>query len=124
MKHAVLVTGDRNWTDPVPIMKVLGRFPPRTILIHGACRGADRIAGEVGEKLAFDVRPAPYIGGLGRAGGPVRNRNMVNDHVALRSEGYQCHVFAFHPDLANSTGTAGCVKLARKAGFDVEVING
>jgi hypothetical protein len=122
VQRAVLVTGDREWTDEGKVMTALARFGSHTILIHGACRGLDRMAGEVGLRWGMDVRPFPYIGGLGRAGGPARNKQMLDALIELRAKGYETHVIAFHPNLAESKGTAGMVKMARAAGYTVEVV--
>ena len=69
----VLVCGDRNWTDTVKIHCSLHRFTRKDTIIHGACRGADRIAGEVAATLEIpvDVYPADWKQ-YGRAAGPIR----------------------------------------------------
>ena len=51
----ILVCGDRNWTDADVIQDVLIHYPPGTVIIHGACRGADRIAGEIAKRLGMEV---------------------------------------------------------------------
>lgn len=40
----VLVTGGRAWVDLAPVQRELEALPKGTILIHGACRGADNTA--------------------------------------------------------------------------------
>ena len=44
----VLVCGSRKWLEQKPIERELRKLPPGTIVVHGACRGADNIAGYVG----------------------------------------------------------------------------
>lgn len=101
----VLICGDRNWSDRGRIREVLSELPANTVVVHGGAKGADSLAGEVAEELGFATRVYPYIGALGRAGGPARNRQMAEDNpdTAL--------VIAFHPDLAKSKGTANMVKV-------------
>ena len=55
MNHVLLVCGSTEWWDWKPIWTSLRRFPPGTILRHGNARGADRMAGHVGERLGFVV---------------------------------------------------------------------
>jgi hypothetical protein len=109
----VLVCGDRNWTDEAAIARVLFNLPADTVLIHGAARGADSIAGRVGERLGFEVLkfPADWEK-FGRAAGPIRNQQMLD-------EGKPDLVIAFHPNLAASKGTKDMVKKARKHGIKV-----
>lgn len=113
----VLVCGDRDWKDRETIYKRLSSLPPETIIIEGDCRGADRTAGEVATGLGFEVLafPVDWRGGSWR--GPARNKQMLR-------EGKPELVIAFHSDLDKSKGTAGMIKLARKAGVPVEVIGG
>lgn len=41
----VLACGDRNWCDYDIIREELRKLPRNTLVVHGDCRGADRIAG-------------------------------------------------------------------------------
>lgn len=70
----VLICGDRDWIDEEPIEKRLSQLPAGTVIIHGAARGADTIAGMVAERLGFKVVPYPaqwtlYGKGAGQAAG-------------------------------------------------------
>ena len=63
----VLITGSRDWTDVETIVEELSKFPPGTIVVHGACRGADNVADAIAEALGLDVRKYPAAwNGLGR----------------------------------------------------------
>lgn len=79
----ILVFGSREWIFDGIIYRVLSKLPKDTILIHGAARGADTIAGRIGEQLGFDVRPYPVSkeewDRLGGAAGPQRNARMIKE---------------------------------------------
>src|SRR5262245_14640856 len=55
----VLVTGTREWTDRVPIERELACLVAGSVVIHGAARGVDRLAGEVAAALGFEVIACP-----------------------------------------------------------------
>lgn len=115
----VVVCGDRYWpgTKTWPISTRLAQLPPGTTVIHGACRGADTIAGKIAGALGFTVDPHPAAWTqFGDQAGPIRNREMLDLRPDL--------LLAFHPDLAHSKGTAGIIKEARRRGIPVEVITG
>ncbi len=111
----VLVCGDREWTGYVAITKRLCLLDQSdTTIIHGACRGADKIAGIVAERLNMDAEayPAQWTK-HGRAAGPIRNQQMLDTGIDL--------VLAFHPDLDKSKGTADMIRRATEAGIEVEI---
>jgi hypothetical protein len=111
----VLVCGARDWSDIGSIRRTLAALPPDTVVIHGAARGADSLAGEAARELGLRVRafPADWAR-YGKAAGPVRNRQML-------VEGKPDRVLAFHADLAGSKGTADMVRQARAAGVAVRI---
>lgn len=111
----VLVCGDRNWHDRNRIARALAKLPTGTEIIHGACRGADIIAGEEARKLGFIIREFPADWSLGPAAGPIRNRKMLNECPDL--------VLAFHPDIKTSKGTADTVREATRRGIRVLIID-
>ncbi len=52
----VLVTGSREWVNRRAMRRELAKLPAgKTLLIHGACRGADRMAGDLADDLGFEV---------------------------------------------------------------------
>lgn len=112
----VLACGDRNWTSWVMVKARLSKLPPDTVIVHGAARGADTIAGEVAKSLgmAVDVYPAEW-GKFGRSAGPIRNRQMLNTSPDM--------VIAFHNNIAESKGTKDCVTEARRRGIPTEVVS-
>lgn len=111
----VLVCGDRNWTDQAAIYKRLALLDMSTVVIHGAARGADVLAGDVASRLGFRVVAVPADWDLhGKSAGIIRNRKMLDMKPEL--------VIAFHMDLSKSKGTADTVREARRRGIPAEVI--
>lgn len=107
----ILVCGDRGWTDSEFIYKILEKEASDTVIIHGAARGADSLAGYAALKLGFKIESYPADWKTyGRAAGPIRNRQML-----LMGKPHQ--VFAFHDDIENSKGTKDMMKQAEKAGL-------
>jgi hypothetical protein len=90
--------GDRNWNDFKTIEKVFYSFPI-TKVIHGDCRGADKMCAYVAKQKGIEVVPVPADWkkhGLKRAG-PIRNREMLKYDPEI--------TIAFHNDINNSKGT-------------------
>lgn len=114
----MLICGDRNWTDRSLIRDFLLTLNHELdIVIHGAARGADRIAGEEAASLGFTVLAFPAQWRKhGRAAGPIRNREMAD-------KGQPDIVAAFHDFLEQSRGTADMVGIARKRGIPVLVMS-
>lgn len=106
----LLVCGDRNWDDLAAIKAWLKLLKPR-VVIHGAARGADTLAGEAARQLKIEVVvfPAQWAR-YGRGAGPIRNQQMID-------EGRPDTVLAFHADLAASRGTKDMLDRARRAGI-------
>ena len=117
MSRRVLVTGDRAWSNAAVVREVLSEFPPDTLVIHGAARGADTIAGHVATELGFTVRafPADWAK-LGKGAGPARNAQMLK-------EGKPDEVVAFHDRLWDSTGTKDMILRAVKARLPVRLFS-
>jgi hypothetical protein len=88
-----------------------------TVIVHGAARGADTIAGETARILGMPVEAYPADWNKhGRSAGPIRNRKMLDTKPDL--------VIAFHEDIESSKGTKDCVNEALRRGIQVEVITG
>jgi hypothetical protein len=118
----VLVCGSRKWVEQRPIEEELRKLPPGTIVIHGACRGADNIAGYVAkELLGFEVRPYPADWDFyGPAAGVLRNQKML-DQEHTKDEPINL-VLAFHEDPGLGKGTKDMVERAQKADIEVRVL--
>lgn len=110
----VLVCGDRDWSDEEKIHRILSRFDPNTVIIHGACSGADTIADNIARTIGLNVIPFPADWDLGHKAGPIRNARML-------SEGKPDLVIAFHDSIDTSKGTKNMVAQATKAGVKTVV---
>ena len=113
----VLVTGDREWNDLETMVRELETLPPNTILIHGDCRGADKMAGLIGDELGLTVVPVPadWIQ-YGKSAGPIRNRKMYDTYKPTL-------VLAFHKNINQSSGTRDMMNYAKSKGCtDIRLI--
>lgn len=110
----VLVCGDRNWKDPVPIAEALIDLyisNDDVTVVEGCARGADRIAEHLGEYLSdnpVEHHPAQWMK-YGKAAGPIRNQEMLDSGIDL--------VLAFHNNIEESKGTWDMINRATKAGI-------
>jgi len=110
----VLVCGSRDWIDGQTIKRELQKLPSASILIHGDCRGADKLSGYVGRQLGFEIRAYPANWGkYGSRAGPFRNQQMVDEEH--RPEEPIDLVLAFHDDLGLGKGTADMKRRVLKA---------
>lgn len=109
----ILITGSRHWSDKARIRRaILEHAVPPCTIVHGGCRGADTMAGEVAAELghAVEVHVADWDR-FGHAAGPLRNIQMVEKGADV--------VLAF-PSLM-SKGTRQCIRVARAGGLRVIV---
>ena len=116
----VVVTGSRDWCDTAQMETILTPVLNETgaLLLHGDCRGADRMAASIAQRrgLVPIAMPAQWDK-HGRKAGPLRNRAMRDVALSLRSCGYRVVCYAF--PLPQSKGSRHCVQLMRDAGIDV-----
>lgn len=120
----ILACGSRHYTDRLAIRRALLNYWPSEdglALIHGAARGADTLAAEefqgiydeASRSLGQDCRPAPIRAfpadwdRLGRAAGPARTRQMLDEQPGV--------VLAF----GEGRGTDFAVTEARRRGIQV-----
>jgi len=79
----VLVCGGRDFRDVDGLTEALNKFhkeQPVSLLIHGAARGADGLAGLWANLRGIACRPYPADWSAhGRAAGPIRNKQMLDD---------------------------------------------
>jgi hypothetical protein len=115
----ILITGSRDWNDyeviERAILDVVGNTTGPVMIVHGAARGADTIAGEIAKKHAFSVETHPALWNKhGKAAGPIRNQEMVDTGADV--------VLAFL--LPGSVGTKDCIRRAKAAGLLVIIYEG
>ena len=116
----IVVTGDRAWDDIPRVVEELKGYRPGTILIHGACRGADVICAAVAEALGFVVRGYPADWEKHRkAAGPIRNQQMIDVEKTPEEPIDLC--LAFHNNIENSRGTADMIKRVDKANIPMKL---
>ena len=117
----ILITGDRNWKDHIVIGEAILRAVKESnivnsahevTIVHGGARGADTIAGEIGEQFGFKVRRMPaQWEKYGRAAGPIRNQQMLDENKDIDI------CLSFHHNLELSKGTRDMVNRVNKAGI-------
>jgi hypothetical protein len=117
--YRVIVCGTRDellvsWQNQIG--EVLDALPWNSQVAHGDCKGVDKFCDAyVTKYMGFPLFRFPYVKGAGKAGGPIRNRKMLQE--------FQPHlVIAFHHDPNLGRGTKDMVKQARKAGVQVKVV--
>ena len=109
----VLITGSRNWSNAVAIEHELRNVAkPGSVLVHGNCRGADKMAASIWKGLGLKDEPHPADWTkYGKAAGPIRNREMINSGVDL--------CLAFIKDF--STGSTMCAETANAKGIKTQI---
>ena len=110
---AVIFCGSRDWKSVETIAERVASYPEDTIIIHGACRGADLIAQACAVRLGYTIVPVPYFHWMGKRGGPERNRAMLEILLAYKSLDKRVAVEAFP---LNGPGTQNMIDLAKDAG--------
>lgn len=119
----VVLTGDREWTDPFPVRVALEGLKARyggarLHVCEGHARGLDRTVHDLCETLGINRECMPaYWAQLGKRAGPERNRRMLAWLMAPGADGRL--VLAFHRDPGLGTGTADMCDIARRAGVPV-----
>lgn len=87
------------------------------MLIEGEAEGADKLSRRAAEMLDIPVQPcAANWRELGKAAGPIRNREMLKFNPDL--------VVAFQEQLEYSKGTANMIRMAKKDGVSVILWDG
>lgn len=111
----VLVCGGRDFSDIETLDRVLGELhaeKPVAVMIHGAAKGADTLAGAWAKRHGVPTLEfAADWQRHGRSAGPVRNRQMLDI-------GKPDLVVAF----AGQRGTTNMIEQARDAGVTVRQI--
>ena len=118
--HVALVCGSRTWTNRAEMWRLLDGYHGShgiRLLVHGAARGADRMAGEWARENGVPVAEYPAQWARhGKAAGPIRNQQMLDEeHPEV--------VLAFAVDLTNSAGTRDMIRRAGDYSLPVLIVN-
>ena len=100
----ILICGDRYYTDCKKIQEYLNTLDPlQDVIIHGAARGADSLAGNLATSMKMRVLefPAKWEE-FNKSAGPIRNQQMID-------EGHPDLVVYFHDNIDVSKGTKDMV---------------
>lgn len=108
----IIVCGTRSWNDRQRISDRFGYLPPDSTVVHGAARGADRIAQQEADKWGLLTESHPADWSQGKRAGLTRNERMASLGADL--------CIAFWD--GRSTGTAHMMDCARRVGIPVEVV--
>lgn len=117
----ILVTGSRDWTNKDMILQAFQDeglwFDPRYyVVIHGAAKGADTLAGQIAANLGVEVLEYPADWDqYGKAAGVIRNQQMLDEHPDIDL------CLAFSNDIGKSKGTWDMIKRVNKAGIEVRL---
>jgi hypothetical protein len=107
-----LLCGSRTWRWPEPVEELIETFPDDAVIIHGAARGLDAMAGEFGFKQGLDVEA--YLADWtqhGKSAGPIRNAKMLATGIDT--------VYAFLDSDETSPGTHNMISQAHVKGIPV-----
>lgn len=121
---AVVVTGPTDYASLDPgvgtdLQSALKLFPPGSVLFNGDAEGADRVASTLAAALPMYRVLVPYYGPGGRAGGPMRNRLMVELASAWATMHDSPTVALACGSPGRSSGTDDCVRHLKQAGWVV-----
>ena len=110
---------DLVWPQQRVAAELLARSGGRLVhlLLHGGARGADAAIGRAAQQLGWSALVMPAQWQLhGRAAGPIRNRELLEQAVARAeahsSPGYQASVLVVA--FPGGAGTASLVREARR----------
>lgn len=104
----IIVTGGRTFDSYETVAKVLDHIGP-DLIVHGGCEGADELADRwCKSRGKTSVAVYPDWNAKGRAAGPLRNQEMLDDWVA------EC-VVAF----PGNSGTLDMITRAKGAGVAI-----
>lgn len=108
----VLVCGGRDYSDAERVHEVLNELRP-SVVIHGAARGADTLAGLWAAESRVETKAYPADWDAhGKAAGPIRNSLMLLD-------GKPDLVVAF----PGARGTDDMISKARRARVPVRLVD-
>jgi hypothetical protein len=122
----IIGSGSRDWIDYKPIQLVMIRLIDTYkyfIYYHGNQRGFDKISANhlllLGHP-ADKIKAFPYIKELGKAGGMVRNKQMLDAALDIEPRD---NILLIAMPLENSIGTYGMINICKKAKIQIQVFD-
>ncbi len=106
------VVGSRSFPALPLVSAFVAQLPPSVVLVSGGALGVDEEAAACWRKRGFAPVVLPFVRGVGRAGGPIRNRQLVQ----------ACDLVVAFWD-GRSTGTLNCIQQARRFRVPVFVVS-
>lgn len=110
----ILVCGGRDYADYAHVVEVLDGLTP-AFIIHGAARGADRLAARYARARGVRCQAYPALWRPGGPTGPIDCRAGFDRNQQMLDDGDPDLVVAF----PGGNGTADTVDRARQAGVEV-----
>jgi hypothetical protein len=104
----IIVTGGREYSNADKVRSVLDHLNP-DVVVHGDCRGLDRLCKQWALDNGKVQIPFPYPSQYGKAGGPIRNKEMCTKHKDAD------YLVAFK----GNNGTESCVREAQAVGLKI-----
>lgn len=122
--RVLLVCGDRHWFDEALIEEEIRKAAP-DLVIHGAARGADYLAGKVARRLGIKVEEfRANWDKYGKAAGPIRNQEMLDALLDYRNGNACVSALAFHSDIESSKGTKDMIRKLSLKSIDYVLVGG
>jgi DNA recombination-mediator protein A len=104
----VAVVGSRDFSALELVRSFVASLPAGVVIVSGGARGVDQCAEQSARARGLTVVSLPFASQFGRAGGPIRNKQLV----ASLPSGSVLVAFRCHGD---SPGTDNVISLARAA---------
>jgi len=120
----VFVCGSRDFSNKDLLFETLDAIldvEDKVLLVHGNAAGADLAGREwaLSHKFKHQAFLADW-NAYGKAAGPIRNKEMLDELVLKRDEGHQVFCFAFKSKPV-SIGTDHMISLLQKNELEVEI---
>lgn len=138
MRPVVIMSGDRDWEDPLPVEFMIrgmrNKWGTRQdsfglLIVHGAAQGLDSIVEDLCRKGRVDTDPMPANWDLfGPSAGPRRNTDMLNKYLTSKRHWLKLCI-GFHNDIMSKTargnkrGTRDMLDQAEKAGVPTLLVS-